>query len=417
MVAVALYAAPAGLLLIGLLAGVIRLGWVRSRAEVIEDFSWLSALAAAQKRLGLKHGTALLASDELVSPVSWGALRPIIIVNRAATVDSARAEVIIAHELAHVARLDWLSLLMGRLAACLFWFNPLVWILVRQSHQLCEEAADDAVLRAQVGRVEYAGVLLNEVRHANTAYLPANGVAPSRSSLTRRIAHVLDTTRPRGAPQRAWIASALMLAAGMNLAIASAEPVLARSQGVQFAAGAGERAAARLERLQSTQAKRIAHAIRSEDWEGRRGAGDTRFQDAAAVAPLVEALRDPRPSVRRIALWGLAEMGTLPRPEAERPVLQLLKDPAPTVRAMAVRTLGDFGAAATANAASELLRDREAMVRLEAAHALGDLQSPSTRPALEAALSDPDLRVRTKAAWALRQVAETEGILKRYPAS
>ena len=96
--------------------------------------------------MGFKHGTALLTSDELASPISWGLLRPVILLNTRAVEATGEAEAIIAHELAHVARMDWLKLLLARLATALFWFNPLVWILARQAHHLCEEAADDVCL-------------------------------------------------------------------------------------------------------------------------------------------------------------------------------------------------------------------------------------------------------------------------------
>src|SRR3546814_2039916 len=91
--------------------------------------------------MGFKHGTALLVSEELRSPISWGVLRPTIVLSPHAVAAVGEAEAIIAHELAHVARLDWAKLLAARLACALFWFNPLVWMLARESHQLREEAA------------------------------------------------------------------------------------------------------------------------------------------------------------------------------------------------------------------------------------------------------------------------------------
>src|SRR3546814_15005649 len=89
---------------------------MRGRAEVLTQGSWLSALAEAQRRMGFKHGTALLVSKELRSPISWGVLRPTIVLSPV-TVDAVdEAEAIIAHELAHVARLDWAKLLGARVA-------------------------------------------------------------------------------------------------------------------------------------------------------------------------------------------------------------------------------------------------------------------------------------------------------------
>ena len=103
------------------------------------------------------------------------------------------AEAIIAHELAHVARADWAKLLLARTTTALFWFNPLVWLLARQCHELREEAADDAVLRHEVDRSDYAAILVGHARHeCRGLLLAANGVAPGKGSLRRRVTRVLD---------------------------------------------------------------------------------------------------------------------------------------------------------------------------------------------------------------------------------
>jgi hypothetical protein len=180
---------------------------LRSRAEVLVDTHWLSALARAQKRMGFKHGTALLTSEDLPSPISWGLMRPVILLNGRAVEAADEAEAIIAHELAHVARLDWLKLLLARVATALFWFNPLVWILAREAHQLREEAADDSVLAANIEDTEYAQLLVGLARHECKGLLiGAHGVAPSKSSLARRVARVLDCRSPRGPVARSFAA-------------------------------------------------------------------------------------------------------------------------------------------------------------------------------------------------------------------
>jgi bla regulator protein BlaR1 len=409
--AMALYGGPALVLLLLLALGVARLQRIRARSEVIVDPHWLTALASAQQRLGFKHGTALLTSGELASPVSWGIVRPIIIVDPAAAADTAHAETIVAHELAHVVRLDWLKLLAGRLAVALFWFNPLVWMLARQSHQLCEEAADDAVLATRVDRHDYADLLLGAVRHANRSFiLAANGVAPSGSSLAKRIAHVLDPARPRRTARLGWALASVAGAASLNLALAAAEPVLA----APLERGAGASSAADLARIPVPQARRLAEAIRRRDWSARGDEGSTLFDAPAAVPPLIAALRDEDPVVRRLAVWGLAEMRPAVGAAAAEPVARLLADPDPQVRGEAARALGDLAAAGMAADIAGLLRDPDPGVREQAAHALGDLQNPASRPALEAALGDPAPEVRSEAGWALRQVADAEAVIERY---
>jgi beta-lactamase regulating signal transducer with metallopeptidase domain len=201
----AIYAVPAAILLLITFLALARLFALRARAEVLVDGHWLSALARAQRRMGFKHGTALLTSNELASPISWGLMRPVILLNARAVEASGEAEAIIAHELAHVARMDWVKLLLARVATALFWFNPLVWLLAREAHQLREEAADDAVLAADIADTDYAQLLVGVARHECPGLLlGAHGVAPSKSSLARRVTRVLDGKSVRGPAARSF---------------------------------------------------------------------------------------------------------------------------------------------------------------------------------------------------------------------
>lgn len=224
-----IYAAPAALLVLLTLIALGRLVSLRARANVLVEAHWLTALARAQRRMGFKHGTALLTSDELPSPISWGLMRPVILLNSEAAKSHKEAEAIIAHELAHVANLDWAKLLVARVTVALFWFNPLVWLLAREAHQLREEAADDAVLGADIEDTDYANLLVGVARHECRGLLiGAHGVAPSRNSLSRRVRRVLDSSLTRGPVGRAFalgmFAGASMLAAPLAALTLTSKP-------------------------------------------------------------------------------------------------------------------------------------------------------------------------------------------------
>ena len=240
--AIALYAVPAAILLFITFLALARLVALHARAEVLVDGHWLSALARAQRRMGFKHGTALLTSDDLASPISWGLIRPVILLNSRAVEASAEAEAIIAHELAHVARMDWIKLLLARIATALFWFNPLVWLLAREAHQLREEAADDSVLAADIVDTDYAQLLVGVARHECPGLLlGAHGVAPSKSSLARRVARVLDGKSVRGPVAGSFaigvFAGALLVAAPLAaLNLTPAEPRSPKASATRLAA-------------------------------------------------------------------------------------------------------------------------------------------------------------------------------------
>ncbi|MCX8474800.1 MAG: M56 family metallopeptidase [Sphingomonas sp.] len=230
------YLLPTAALLLLTLAALLRLVGLRARAEVLVEPEWLAALARAQRRMGFKSGTALLRSEELASPISWGLMRPTILLSDAAARAPEQAEAIIAHELAHVVQLDWAKLMLARVATAAFWFNPLAWVLAREAHQLREEAADDAVLAADIDGPDYAELLIGVARHeCRGVLLGAHGVAPGKNSLHRRIARVLDLNPARRPSGRSWVAG---FAAGMlTMAAPLAALTLAPSQAASVAAG------------------------------------------------------------------------------------------------------------------------------------------------------------------------------------
>ena len=268
-----LYLAPALLLGLVFVVRLARLQRLRARARVLVDGAWLTALAAGQERGRFKHGAALLVSAELSSPVSWGVLRPVIIIDEATVSRESEAHAVIAHELAHLARWDWAKLLCGAAATAVFWFNPLVWVLARRCHDLREEAADDAVLAGPVHAPDYAELLVRCARAESHAVFAANGVSSSRGSIARRVGRVLDPAR-RGAPARAsWTigCAAAALAFATPFAITFTAPA-----GVQVTRSQGARASTPPPiGVQSTGAEVVAAV--------RRGA-PVRVEGAAAAA-------------------------------------------------------------------------------------------------------------------------------------
>ena len=277
----AVYAIPAAILLLITALALARLVALRARADVLVDGHWLSALARAQRRMGFKHGTALLTSNELASPISWGLVRPVILLNSHAVEAAGEAEAIIAHELAHVARMDWVKLLLARVATALFWFNPLVWLLAREAHQLREEAADDAVLASDIADTDYAQLLVGVARHECPGLLlGAHGVAPSKSSLARRVARVLDVKSARRPAAGSFAAGvfvgALVIAA--PLAALTLTPGGTTSQSGDHGLSSSEHGSAYYSGVRETPAD-LPHIIAS-------GVSTSVATAAAAIAPV-----------------------------------------------------------------------------------------------------------------------------------
>jgi Zn-dependent protease with chaperone function len=216
-----------GLVMVGsrLLAGLWTLHrWTRT-AHAVTCPDWLAAFERVRWSLDDADSVRLLVSDEINSPLSWGWRRPVVLIDPDTLGQPDDAEAILAHELAHVARRDWPALMLSRIAATLFWFNPLVWLLEREVVQQAEEAADcEAAERVEPAR--YAETLLSWAQ-ANSL-IPANSIASSGHALGRRVKAVLDRRsreRPSGS---AWTAVAMLLCLGIAAPVAATQLVAAQ---------------------------------------------------------------------------------------------------------------------------------------------------------------------------------------------
>ncbi|MEA3014643.1 MAG: hypothetical protein QOD42_3188 [Sphingomonadales bacterium] len=210
-----------GLLMVAgrLLAGLFMLRrWTRD-ARAVTCPEWLAAFDGARG----DERVRLMVSDALPSPLSWGWRRPVILIDPDTLDEPEEADAILAHELAHVARRDWPALIATRIAAAVFWFNPLVWLLEREIVQQAEEAAD-CEAAAHVEPARYAQTLLSWAQVPGRA-IPANSIAPKQSALGKRIRAILDRReRPQGS---AWTKIAAILCVGIAAPVAAVQLVQA----------------------------------------------------------------------------------------------------------------------------------------------------------------------------------------------
>jgi beta-lactamase regulating signal transducer with metallopeptidase domain/F0F1-type ATP synthase membrane subunit b/b' len=229
---------PTPLILLAYLGGVAMVGgrllvglfmlhrWTRAARDVTCP-EWQAALDRVRWSAGDAESIRLMVSDLVKSPLSWGWLRPVILIDPDTLDEPEDAEAILAHEVAHIARRDWLSLMLARVAATLFWFNPLVWMLEREIIQQAEEAADlEAAQRVDPAR--YAETLLSWARF--NGMVPANSIAPTSSALGRRVRAVLDRRtreRPTGS---VWTRIAMIMCLGIAAPVAAAKLVAATQE-------------------------------------------------------------------------------------------------------------------------------------------------------------------------------------------
>src|SRR5262249_16216361 len=148
-----------------LLAGVARLAAVRSRANRNVPERWLALLDEAARNAGVDRVVSLCESRARSTPMTWGLMKPVVFLPpEARSWDDDRLRAVLAHELAHVVRADWIVQLLVELIVSAYWFNPVMWIARRRLHVEAERACDDAVLNLGADRTDYATHLMEVAR-------------------------------------------------------------------------------------------------------------------------------------------------------------------------------------------------------------------------------------------------------------
>lgn len=208
-----------------LLGGLLTLArWTRAATAVRCPY-WLAAHERAQATVPGAVHARLLSSADVPAPLSWGVLRPVILIDPDTLDEPETAPAILSHEVAHVARRDWLALIAAKAATVVFWFNPLAWALEKRLVQQMEEAADSHAA-AQVEPVAYAQTLLGWERFGR-AGLPANSMAHRPSSLGRRIRAVLEGREARSGRTVTALAVVLCIAIAAPVAATRLVPAVA----------------------------------------------------------------------------------------------------------------------------------------------------------------------------------------------
>jgi TonB family protein len=157
-------------------------------------------LTSVGRELRCRRSIQIEKSVDECTPMTWGALRPHILLPRSAEHwPDSRLRVVLAHELAHVQRMDWLIQICVQVVCSLYWFNPLFWVAANRMDRESEQASDDAVLRLGVDARDYATDLL-EIARAFCQPRAGWGVTMARQSgLEKRFAALLRSKMNREA--------------------------------------------------------------------------------------------------------------------------------------------------------------------------------------------------------------------------
>jgi beta-lactamase regulating signal transducer with metallopeptidase domain len=222
-VAIALWLAGVCLIALRGLVAAFGLRALR-RQSIAHDFGELLEIAP---RCALRISTV----DESCGPVTWGFLRPVILLPRDSVLwPRERLETVLLHEAAHIRRHDSLAQMFSLFVCALYWPNPLVWFGARAMRREAEMAADDAVIVSGVKPSAYAGELL-QLASEFLARGPSTATAlfmAAPSALEARVQSVLAPTQQRSGVTKMDVLKISCAALLATSALVLARPSLAQ---------------------------------------------------------------------------------------------------------------------------------------------------------------------------------------------
>lgn len=198
------------------LSGRLLLSWLRARSLVNHgsteaSIEWQRVAARISHALGLTRAVRILESAAVEVPSVLGSFRPVILLPASTLtgLTPAQLEMVLAHELAHIRRHDFLINLMQAFVETLMFYHPAVWWMSRRVRIERENCCDDLAVAVCGDALQYAKALtrLEELRaDAFTIAVAANG-----GSLLDRIRRIAGGRPESTGLSSRWFAAVVML--------------------------------------------------------------------------------------------------------------------------------------------------------------------------------------------------------------
>jgi beta-lactamase regulating signal transducer with metallopeptidase domain len=245
--------------------------------------------------LGLRGAVKLLQSAAVEVPSVIGSLRPIVLIPASALtgLTTEQIEMVLAHELAHIRRHDFLVNLLQAVVETLMFYHPAVWWMSRRVRIERENCCDDLAVAVCGNPIQYARALtrLEELR---ASALPVV-VAANGGSLLDRIRRIAAGRAEGTASSSRWAAAVAMLAVLMIAVAVPSLPALAQKE--KKSGKTAEKTVGKNEKNAEAPSSKIEVVERAAAYEDMESDSDTdvNTDDYEYDADVPEAPEPPEP--------------------------------------------------------------------------------------------------------------------------
>jgi beta-lactamase regulating signal transducer with metallopeptidase domain len=191
-------------------------GWLFARR--LKDYTagplpdeWQRRVAELCRKVRVLRPVRILKSALVETPAVIGWMRPVVLIPVSALLGLTprQLEAVIAHELAHIRRYDYLVNLLQTAVEILLFYHPAVWWVSREIRQEREHCCDDVAVAVCGDALVYARALTEiEALRCST---PQLAMAAGGGSLLARIHRIVGGSPQRPEQRASWLAGVMVL--------------------------------------------------------------------------------------------------------------------------------------------------------------------------------------------------------------
>lgn len=206
-----------------------------SQNQPLSDF-WQQKMNAIAQQIPLKQSVALLESALVKVPMVVGYLKPVILMPIGAinALSEEQVEAILAHELAHIYRNDYLLNILQTFIETLYYFHPAVWWISGNIRLERENCCDDLAVKLCGNPLNYAKALVSlQEMHAEAPAL-AMAFSSPKNQLLNRVQRILNQPQNKSNIMEKLMATTLFVVLMIMISFGANTPMSNILKGRQF---------------------------------------------------------------------------------------------------------------------------------------------------------------------------------------
>lgn len=182
----------AAVLVVRFLGGWIYTEYLRHNARLVMNKEWRARFGVLTAKLKVYQSIELKESSKILTPMVIGTLQPVVLIPIGLLLGfpTAQIEAILAHELAHIRRHDYLVNMLQSFVEVVFFFHPALWWLSERVRVEREHCCDDLAIEACGDRLSLAHALVG-IAEFKTNHSLAMAFASKKPLLLQRVKRVL----------------------------------------------------------------------------------------------------------------------------------------------------------------------------------------------------------------------------------